>query len=394
MSVTAADEALAIKNELIALVTAVGPKLRERAPQGTAQRKIPAENIADLVATGALRACLPKRWGGFELPFGAHSDVALEIARYDGSTGWVAGIIGSHNWWLGKFNPAAQEEILSGNPNVLVAAAFASKHGSLATPVDGGYRLTGEWIWTSGVDHCSWCGLMAPVPNAASPLDMQMLVLKRGEYTIKDLWYAPGMKATGSNNVVVEDVFVPAGRATRIGDLNNKASPGQKLNDGWTYRLPMLQVFAYSIVGPIIGCARGALDAFVDQMSTRKGHDGTRMADLQSLQLRVAESSAELDAAEALYRSDIAFVNTLAKTDGDLTPQHVARIARNCGFIANLCRRSGLRLVEALGATGTEDSNPVQRAFDDTLAGAAHRSLGWDLSASNFGKLLLSGGAK
>jgi 3-hydroxy-9,10-secoandrosta-1,3,5(10)-triene-9,17-dione monooxygenase len=217
-----------------------------------------------------------------------------------------------------------------------------------------------------------------------------MVVLKRGEYTIKDVWFAPGMKATGSNNVVVEDVFIPAGRATRIGDLNSKASTGQTLNDGWTYRLPMLQVFAYSIVGPIIGCARGGLDAFLEQMSTRKAHDGTRMADLQSLQLRIAESSAEIDAAEALYRSDIAFANNLAKTNGDLTPLHIARIARNCGFIANLCRRAGLRLVEALGATGTEDSNPVQRAFDDTVAGAAHRSLGWDLSASNYGKLLLS----
>lgn len=379
-SVTTAD--------LVKRAAALAPKLRERITAGAMARRVPSDTMADLVASGVLKACMPARWGGHELPFGAHTDVAMELARHCGSTAWVAGIIGSHNWWLGKYHPDAQREVWESAPDALVAAAFASKPGSKAVKDKGGYVISGEWMWASGIDNCDWVSLMAPVPQPSGPPDLVMVLLKKGEYQIKDVWFSPGMRATGSNNVIVNDFVVAPHRVTRVHELNSKASPGQALNPGWTFKLPMLDVFGYSVAGPTLGCARGTLDAFIAGMTGRTALDMTKVTDHQTLQMRVAESSAEIDAATALYETDIAAMNAVARADGTLSPFDIARIKRNCAYVSTLAKRATLRLVEATGAGGLMEGSPIHRSFQDTLAAAAHRALNWDISGANYGRLL------
>ena len=388
MGVAATTTNKATSEELVRRVAALAPKLIERRAKGATQRRLPDETVADLVATTALRACMPARFGGHELPFGTHTDVAMELARTCGSTGWVAGIIGSHNWWLGKYQIESQHEVWGDNPDALVAAAFASKPGSKAVPTDGGYIVTGEWMWCSGIDHCGWCSLMTPVPQPSGPPDLVMVLLKRGDYTIKDVWFVPGMKATGSNNVIANEVFVPKHRVTRVAELNNKASPGQKLNESWIYKLPMLDVFGYSVAGPTLGCARGALDGFIASMTGRTALDTSKVTDHPTLQARVSESSAEIDAAQALYDTDMAFLRVVAQANHDLSQADIMRIKRNCSYVSTLAKRAAMRLIEAMGAGGVSDSNPVQIAFADTLAGAAHRALNWDVNGTAYGKVL------
>jgi len=389
MSGAAAEKKQTLTSEdLVKRVAALAPKLIERRAKGVALRRLPDETIADLISTTALRACMPARFGGHELAFGTHTDVAMELAKTCGSTGWVAGIIGSHNWWLGKYQIEAQHEVWGDHPDALVAAAFASKPGSKAVPVDGGYVVSGEWMWCSGVDHCGWCSLMTPVPQPSGPPDMVMVLLKRGDYTVKDVWNVPGMKATGSNNVLANDVFVPKHRVTRLAELNNKASPGQKLNDSWIYKLPMLDVFGYSVAGPTLGCARGALEGFIGTMTRHAGLDGAKVTDHPTLQARVSESSAEIDAAQALYDTDMAFLRSVAQANRDLPPAEIMRIKRNGSYVATLAKRAASRLIEAMGANGVSDTNPVQMAFADTMAGASHRALNWDINGVSYGKVL------
>lgn len=374
--------------ELVRRVAALAPKLAERRAQSASLRRLPDETVADLVATTALRACMPARFGGHELPFGAHTDVAMELARTCGSTGWVAGIIGSHNWWLGKYQIESQHEVWGDDPDALVAAAFASKPGAKAVAKDGGYVVSGEWMWCSGVDHCGWCSLMTPIPQPSGPPDLVMVLLKKGEYTVKDVWNAPGMKATGSNNVVVNEAFVPAHRVTRIAELNSPASPGQKLNTGWVYKLPMLDVFGYSVAGPTLGAARGVLDGFIAAMTGRTGLDASKVTDHPTLQQRVGESSAEIDAAQALYNADMAMMRETAQAGRTLTTTDILRIKRNCSYVASLAKRAAMRLTEAMGAGGVSETHPVQMSFADTLAGAAHRALNWDVNGTAYGKAL------
>ncbi|MCA9268107.1 MAG: hypothetical protein KDA41_06530, partial [Planctomycetales bacterium] len=385
MSVAVAEKNSGITSaDLVKRAAALAPKLRARIEQGAKDRKVPAETIADLVDSRVFRACMPARFGGYELPFGAHTDVAIELARHCGSTGWVAGIISSHNWWLGKYHPDAQHEVWDDHADALVGAAFASKPGTKATKDGSDFIVNGEWLYCSGVDNCDWASLMTPVPQPSGPPDLVMVLLKKGEYKIKDVWNSPGMRATGSNNVIAENVRVPAHRVTRMAELNSPASPGQTLNTGWTFKLPMLDVFGYSVAGPTLGCGRATYDIFVASMTGRTALDASKVTDHATLQLRVGEAAAELDAAEALYKADIAFMNGVAKAGGTLSALDIARIKRNCSYVATLSKRAATRLVEATGAGGLMEGSPVYRAFSDTLAAAAHRALNWDINGTTF----------
>ena len=300
---TSALERKATLEDLLCQVEALGPGLFARRELAAKNRQVPVESMTEIVESGVLRACMPARFGGHELPFGAHTDVAMEIARYCGSTGWVAGIIGSHNWWLGKYEPEAQFEVWQDNPDALVGAAFASQKGSVGIPREGGITVSGTWMWCSGIDHCDWVSLMTPIFDDNESPEMAMILLKKGEYSIDDVWFSPGMRGTGSNNVIIEDQFVPSHRITRIAELNCKDSPGLALNPSSVYKLPMLDVFGYSVAMPTLGCAKSTLDHFVNGMRERAALDNARVAEFQSLQLRAAESSAEIHAADVICRT-------------------------------------------------------------------------------------------
>jgi len=385
---TGTTKDLITTDELVSRAVALGPQLQERRLSAAKNRHIPEESIADLIDSEVLKACMPAKFGGFELPFGSHTDVAMELARYCGSTGWVAGIIGSHNWWLGKYQVEAQHEVWDKNPDALVAAAFASTKGSQAVQSAGGYTVSGKWLFCSGVDACGWTSLMAQVPRENQPPDLAMVLLPASDYTIEDVWYSPGMSATGSNNVLVNEVFVPAHRATLMSELNRKLSPGQMLNNGPTYRLPMLDVFGYSVAGPTLGAAKGALHNFLEGMRQRKALDNSRVAEFATQQVRVSEASAEIDAAQAIYDSDMAMMRNACIEDRELKQADLLRIKRNCAYIAQLSKRSASRVVEAMGAGGLNNSNPVHMAFSDAIAGASHRALNWDVHATAYGKVL------
>ncbi len=380
-------ELLPTEHELVQRAAALGPRLAERRADAMAARRIPDETIADIISSGLLRASLPARFGGYELPFGTHTSIAMELARHCPATGWVSGILASHNWWLGKYHPAAQEEIWADGPDALVAAAFACSKGGTVAEGDG-YRVNGEWLWCSGIDNCDWAIVVGPIKTATGT-DHGMALLDKTQFTVRDVWESPGLKATGSNNVVVDDVLLPAHRVISVDEMNTKDSPGRVLNGSATYRLPTLGVFAYSVAAPVIGMASGTLDAFVAGMRERlQFMADTRIAREPTMQIRVSESSAEIDSAKLVYRDEINKLRQAAEQDRALTAAELARIQRNCGYIAKLCKTATYRLVEALGAGGLDSTSLVHTGYADVLAGTAHKALAFDFNLPPYGAAL------
>ncbi|MDX2222250.1 MAG: hypothetical protein SFV21_05850, partial [Rhodospirillaceae bacterium] len=375
--------------ELVGRITALGPKLAERRLKAAQDRRVSEETIAELIDAQVFRACQPRRHGGFELPFGTHTDIAIEIARFCGSTGWVAGIIGSHSWWIGKCHPDAQEEIYGDDQDALIGGAFNSTRAT-AEKVSGGYRISGEWVFASGVDNCPWAAVAAGVPRENAPPDFTMFLLPRADYEIRDVWHTPGLRGTGSNTIVTQDRFVPEHRAVSFANLSQRRSIGQSVNDGWTYRLPMTGVVHYSVAGPVIGMARGALEGFVAHV---KGRDTLierkKLQGLMNIQLRAAEASAEVFAAQSIYDADLAMMREAARADRDLTKEEFWRIKRNCGYIGTLCKQATRRLAEALGGSGLREDHRVHMAAADTMAASAHMAVSWDMGGIPYGKLLL-----
>ncbi|MBL41212.1 MAG: hypothetical protein CMM49_00965 [Rhodospirillaceae bacterium] len=373
-------------SDLISSVKEIGPEFLKRNSEACNKRTLPKSSISDLIESKVLRACMPRRFGGFELPFGAHTDVAYEISKYCGSTGWVAGVLGSHNWWIGKYEPEAQFEIWEKNENSLIGAAFASKKGSQAYLHKNGYKISGEWMWCSGVEFCEWVSLMVPIfENSENPV-LSMILLKKDEFEIRDVWDSPGLRATGSNNVIVKGHVVPKHRVTKLSDLNQENSPGSKLNSSSVYRLPMLDVFGYAVAMPTLGCAVATLNHYIKSAKNKLALDNVKIIELQSQQLRVAESSTELDIALNLYKSDLEIMWSKAEKNESFDSKQLFKFKRNCSYVAKLARKSVDRLIEGMGAGGITCSNPAYTSYSDTIAGASHRALSWDINGSQWGK--------
>jgi alkylation response protein AidB-like acyl-CoA dehydrogenase len=153
----------------------------------------------------------PARLGGSQLGSEVMIDVTIELASACPATGWVHMLWTAHMWLLALFPQDTQEELWS-NPNTL-ASSVVDTTGDVV-PVEGGYRWTGRGFFSSGVDHCNWLTVLAPIrrEGVEGPPELRWMLLPREDIEIIDDWYTVVLKGTGSKTVVVNDAFYP--RAT------------------------------------------------------------------------------------------------------------------------------------------------------------------------------------
>ncbi len=290
------------------------PALRERAARAEQLRRMPDETFADFQEAGLFRALQPKRYGGYELDPGVFYQAVSEVAAVCGSSGWILGVLGVHNWHLAILDPQAQEEVWGEDDSAQLSTSLAPT--GTVERVKGGYRIKGRWSFSSGCDHCQWAVLGGVAPPAApgEPPDARVFLLPRADYRIDDNWHVMGLAATGSKDIVVDDAFVPEYRTHSYRDAFALNHPGTAVNDAPLFRLPFGLVFTYGIVSPAIGAAQGALTAFCEQAARRVNvRDGSRAVEDPFMQYRLAEAAAEIDAARERMLANFAEMMTLAR---------------------------------------------------------------------------------
>lgn len=370
--------------EMVARAEAMLPRLRERAAETEALRRLPDETIDEIRRAGFHRVFQPKRYGGYEMDFGP-TQVALGgvLGRACGSTGWVQSIFTSHGWLVSLFPEAAQEVVWGEDSDLFVSTAFSTRDGG-GRPVAGGYLLDGQWQFSSGVDACQWAILQTPISGDGVEPHQRFCLAPRAQWEIVDTWYASGLKGTGSKDVLVKDVFVPAEHTVDLRDLKGGPTPGSKVNQDWQYRMPITGILQFTIATPAVGMARGALEAYIEQTAGRP-----ERAAHMARQLRVAESAAEIDAAEALLRADGEEIARRGRAGEEIRPKQQMKYLRDLAFAAILCVRSVDRLASAVGAHGVMDNDRFQRAFRDIHALANHVGVSWDLNAVPYGRTAL-----
>jgi alkylation response protein AidB-like acyl-CoA dehydrogenase len=370
-------------DDLLRRASVLVPVLVRRAADTERLRRIPDETVGDLVASGLIRIGNPRRYGGLDVDLDAAYDVAWELGRGCGSTAWCYSLWTVHNWWLGHFPAEAQAEFFGAGPDVL-ASTCLNPAGGRAEPVPGGFRVSGRWSFSSGCHAARWA--MVSVP-AGEPGAVLWLLVPRPDYQIHDTWFASGMRGTGSNDIAIGDAFVPAHRAmdpNRAGDLEDT---GWRLHQRLSYRVPLRCLTGWDLVAPLVGIAQGA----VDEVTTRlRGTSGPgRTADSVAMQLRIAEAAAEVDAARALHRHDVAEMLDKAAREEPFTPLDRARYRRDKAFVARLCVQAVNRLFEASGARGVLETEAIQRFHRDAHGASHHAALTWDPVAEQFGRQAL-----
>src|ERR1700722_5969284 len=261
--------------DLVARATAIAPFARAQTERTETNRQVPAEAMARLCDAGLFRVMRPAIYGGYEYGFDALIQVTAPIGAACGSTGWVFSLGIVHQWLAAMFPKQAQDEFWS-DPDALLFGSYPPV--GKGVPADGGYRLSGNWSFTSGCDHAQWLvlgGMIPPRGEDAAPTPAFFL-LPIADVRIDDNWFTMGLAGTGSKNTVVNDVFVPSHRVVSIGDLLIGAAPGAKLHDNPLYRQSLLSVLPFCLVAPLLGIADGALADFLTMAKVRATRGAVR----------------------------------------------------------------------------------------------------------------------
>ncbi|MDE1931163.1 MAG: acyl-CoA dehydrogenase [Alphaproteobacteria bacterium] len=366
------------------------PRLRERAVETETLRRIPDATLADLHAAGLFRMLQPRRVGGSEASYRALVDIGAIVGRACGSTAWVLTNLASHHWMLGMWPQPAQDEIWGGDgPDVLIGSAFAFPAGR-ASRVAGGWRLKGRWPFSSGIDPSRWTMIGALVEENGAAAEPRVFVVPRGDYTIIDNWHAAGLAGTGSKDVAITDAFVPDHRSVTVGAIAGGPSPGSAINPGALYRLPTFSVFPFILSGVALGIAQGAVAEFANSMRARAAtYTGKRVAELATLQLRLAEAAALTDAAEKTMLGDCAEATALAEAAADFPAEPRARWRRDGAYTTRMCVEAVDLVFTGAGGNALYLTHPLQRAWRDVHAAGAHVVVNWDAAGTLYGRVAL-----
>ena len=282
------------------------PTLRERADEAERLRVVPEASIKELEETGFFRLLQPKRYDGLESdPIDFYTAVR-DIAGACGSTGWVSSVVGVHPWQVALFADEAQQAVWGQDTSTRLSSSYAPTGKAVLT--EGGFTLSGKWSFSSGCDHCQWVLLGGLVFNAEDQVvDFRTFMVPRADYEIVDVWDMVGLRGTGSNDIVVDDVFIPEAFTLSMGDTGRCFGPGQEQNTSDLYKLPFHSIFTGTITTPIIGMAMGAYDEHVamQQKRTRAAYLGEKASLDPFAAVRIARASSEIDAAWALLVNNI-----------------------------------------------------------------------------------------
>ncbi len=349
------------------------PTLRERADEAERLRVVPEASIKELEETGFFRLLQPKRYDGLESdPIDFYTAVR-DIAGACGSTGWVSSVVGVHPWQVALFADEAQQAVWGDDTSTRLSSSYAPTGKAVQT--EGGFTLSGKWSFSSGCDHCQWVLLGGLVFNTEGQVvDFRTFMVPRADYEIVDVWDMVGLRGTGSNDIVVNDVFIPEAFTLSMGDTGRCFGPGQEQNTSDLYKLPFHSIFTGTITTPIIGMAMGAYNEHVEmqQKRTRAAYLGEKASLDPFAAVRIARASSEIDAAWALLVNNIREEQAYV-AKGEKIPLSTRLKVRRDQVIGSQRAIDAIdSLFEASGGRALANGTYLQRAWRDAHAGRVH----------------------
>jgi 3-hydroxy-9,10-secoandrosta-1,3,5(10)-triene-9,17-dione monooxygenase len=380
-----------IEKSLVARAREMVPHLAHRAARAESERRIPPETIEDFRTAGFFRILQPKRFGGFELDPQLFYEVQMTLAEGCMSSAWVFGVMGVHNWQIALFDARAPEDIWRRDTSVLISSSYMPK--GQVKRVSGGFRLSGRWSFSSGVDHAEWAFLGAVVmPDGAAPAspDYRTFLVPRADFQVIDNWHVIGLKGTGSKDVVVENAFVPEYRTHSARDGFTGTSPGLNADSAPLYRLPFGQIFVRAVSSASIGALQGALDAFREFGSKRVStNDFSSTSQDPTAQLAAADAALAIDDMKLeLFRSFDSMLGRIS-AGHPLEIEDRLHYRYQSALCAERCAGHVGRLFRSCGASTIFSDNPMARFFADIHAARAHYANNPDRFGRNYGGVLL-----
>lgn len=376
------------REELVARARALGPAIKERAQKSDEQRYLVKETIQEMKEAGLFRVLQPRRWGGYELDLSTFYEIQLVLAEYDMSVGWVYGVVGVHAWQMGIFDDRAAQDCWGEDNSVLIASSYMPT--AKMTPVEGGFKVSGRWRFSSGCHHADWffLGGLLP-PDEEGLVRPGTIMFPKADIKILDTWDVAGLKGTGSHDVVAEDAFVPSYRIHRHIDGFRCSSPGNAVNTGWLYRVPFFQAFLRAVSTSSIGALQTMTNEFVNYGSGKVSAFGGKTAEDPTSQLIVGEALSAIDEMKALLFRNMDTLRDYAERGEIPTVEQRLRYKFQASEVANRCALLGARLYRSSGGSGLFNDHPFARLLANINAGRQHIVNQYEMYGSNYGACVM-----
>ena len=381
--------AMRLKDRIAPLLPRIAADARSTEKAG----RVPGETISSLRACGYFDAVKPAAFGGSPVHFAELVDANIELSAACASTGWVAGLLAAHQWLLAMFSKEAQQDVWSSERNAVLCGSYAPT--MMAEAVTGGYRLSGCWAFASGCDNAQWalCAAILPQTGGRAPVPAFLLV-PAADYRIDDDWDVIGLSGTGSKTLLLEGATVPVHRTLTFPQATSGRTPGGELYANEPlFNIPLLSGIPACLASTAVGAAKGALAAYLDGVSERVTRGAVaggnkRMKEFPTIQLRVAEAAACVDAAREILLRDVTEAEAIAGRRNAFPVEQRLKCRRGQAFAVKLAIQAVEALNASTGGQGLHMSNPVQRAWRDANAVGRHISMNWDAVGTMAGQHL------
>jgi alkylation response protein AidB-like acyl-CoA dehydrogenase len=374
---------------VLARIRDILPLLAKNAAQGEVDRRVTEESITALTEAGAFKIAQPRRYGGYGLPVRSMLEVSATVGEADGGTAWVVALSNVCAWLAGLFSEQAQDDVWGANPDAKVSGVLAPT--AETTKVDGGYRVTGRWYYNSGSWHADWAGVGIPLTDERGEVvDQGMALIPRIDLGLEETWFVAGMRSSGSNCLIAQDVFVPDHRVMSvppaIAGQYAMAEPEEDL-----YRAAFVPVLALVLAGPQLGLGRAAL-RMVREKAARKAISYTAyttQAESAAFQLQLAEAAMRIDSAHLHVFRAADDIDTAAANHTYPDVELRARVRADTGWAVENVTKAFDILLSAHGAGSFAEANPLQRMWRDSAVAARHAIVLPAVGYEIYGKALL-----
>lgn len=370
-------------SDMYSRVQALQSLFRANADRARSERRVPPENIQALQEAGFFLALQPARWGGHEIDPQDFFRMQIAIAECCMSTAWASGIVAVHAFQIALMDPRAQQDIWGEDIHTRVSSAYAPMGN--VEPVADGFRFSGRWGWSSGCDHCSWALLGGILPDGT----YRTFLVPRADYRIEDTWHSMGLQGTGSNDIVVENAFVPDYRTHKQSDGFAGTNPGVNKDSAALYHLPWAQLFIRVVSTPAIGAARDALALYTRLVQGKASGDVTKLAQDSGTQMRIADARNTIAEMTTVLLANFDAMMECLRT-GDTISLEDRILYR---YQAALVIEKSIEVVDSLfssaGGSSVFHGSDIQQRFLDIHTARAHVANNPTAFARNLGAVAL-----
>ena len=375
-----------INQKIITEARRLAPVFKNRAFQAEKSGHVPAETLHDLLDSGILKIMIPQKFGGHQLDWETLMISLMELAEGDGSQAWVAAVYSIHALDVSMYPQETQAEVWMSDTDPIVISAVAPS--GIGKQVAGGTVISGNWKFASGVRFAEWGIIGVMINDGQKNSAHHLCLVKKEDWTVIDNWDVMGLKGTGSAELKINEAFVPDHRIISRVQQRDGNAVGTKTHKDKIYSTPYLTIAPAALAAVVVGCAFGGLKEFI-AFTKGSSRRGVKLSENESIQLRIAESAAEIDCAKLLIERLAKTATRKIRNKGILTTDERAQARRDTAYACTLAKRAVERLFDVSGANGLYTNKHFQRYYRDVKAGSNHIAIGWDRCGSTYGKVVL-----